>query len=214
MGEVTCLMSSCLQDCQFCEERTWAGLRAGTPLLCSQPATIGTQQPLSITFPLNLFWLFLLLELDFGFCCILCLLAKPGRASFLRKHTNCPQPWRSVFTAPLAPWAMGLLQLLTKMAVEQSGQGMDWRARALGSNQTCTVTRWGAPKKLNNFSVPQLLQVLKQCIGSTWKPHKNTECWALPEFFIPAEFAFLTSAQVMLLLLLQGSHFEMHCDSC
>ena len=54
MGEVTCLVSSCLQDCQFCEQRAYTGLRAGTPPLCSQPATIGTQQPLSITFPSNL----------------------------------------------------------------------------------------------------------------------------------------------------------------
>lgn len=42
------------------------------------------------------------------------------------------------------------------------------------------------------------------CIRVTWKTHKYIDRWA-------KEFAFLTSSQVALLLLVQGPHLVKHC---
>ena len=56
------------------------------------------------------------------------------------------------------------------------------------------------------------------CIRITWKAYENIDFWASPQsfwFHRAQEFAFLSSCQVMLMLLAQGPHFEkLDLDVC
>lgn len=103
--EVTYLRSFSLQDCQLWGERA----RAGAPPHCSQPATTiplpfsSWGQNSLVTFPPNMAYLFLPLDLDFGLCCIPCLLRKSGESRLPRKPPALPEPWPSLLTAPSAP---------------------------------------------------------------------------------------------------------------